>query len=135
MSEPIPAPRIPGARALLGVLIAACCVSRAAPAEPWHYTLDEQRAEQQANFCRARSEMFRLARVFSEEGPRPGFAALTQSPVCVRKVQSFTPTAVLTRVVIEEGEPGEYTVTFAEVVTAAGVTEFLVTTRRVAARP
>ena len=72
-----------------------------------------------------------IADVFRRFGPRPGYAALTQSPQCATRVASFTPKAVVTRVIISKGEPGEYVVSFVRVLTAEGNVEYLVTTREV----
>lgn len=99
----------------------------------WHYTLGEQRTDQQANLCRDREVVFDLARIFRQSGPRAGFAALTDARGCETRVDSFTPRAVFAAVTIAAGDGGGYTVHFVEVTTAAGVTEYLVTTRDVRA--
>jgi len=125
-----------GRRAILACAAVVCTMTgvlspRAGQADTWSYTLHEPRAGQQANLCRERGEALRLARIFERQGPRPGYEALTQSPQCRTRVVTFTPRAVLRRVIISEGAPGEYAVSFVEVRTAGGETAYLVTTRRV----
>ncbi len=102
--------------------------------ESWHYTLGEPVSARQANFCADTDEVLRLAAVFQRRGPRPGYTALSQSEKCAVKVQAFTPEEVVTRVTIEQGRPIEYTVTFFKARTAAGLTEYVMTTRAVAAK-
>lgn len=106
-------------------------VAQRTHAEPWHYSIDRQRTNQQANFCLDEEEAMLVAEVFRRFGPRPGYAALSQSPHCATRVASFTPKAVVARVVISEGEPGEYIVSFVRVRIAEGGVEYLVTTREV----
>ncbi len=97
----------------------------------WYYTIGEQRSNQQANFCLKRQTVFAIARIFEQEGPRPGYAALDRKSGCNIRVESFTPQKIITRVMIETGDGGRYTVSFVEVKTSRGVTEYLVTTRDV----
>ncbi|NIR30546.1 MAG: hypothetical protein GWN84_14800 [Gammaproteobacteria bacterium] len=120
----------PGFFVWLGVA-AVCIAPQPTPAEPWHYTIDQPRINQQANFCLEKTEAMLVAEVFRRFGPRPGYAALSQSSACARRVASFTPKAVVARVIISEGEAGEYIVSFVRVLTADGNVEYLVTTRDV----
>ncbi len=99
--------------------------------ETWHYTLGQERRGQQANLCRDRAVALEVARVFSTEGARAGYAALDRAPACETRVGSFTPRAVLATVPVRAGAADAYAVRFVEVVTAAGQVEVLVTTREV----
>ncbi len=120
---------------------AACAFAMAVAAsaavfaqQSWHYTLGEPVSPRQASFCADAEEALRLASVFQRRGPRPGYAALSQSEKCALKVQAFTPQEVVSRVTIEKGKPIEYTVTFFKARTAAGLTEYVMTTRAVHAK-
>jgi hypothetical protein len=97
----------------------------------WHYTIDEAREKQQANFCTSRKSVDEVAGIFDRLGPRPGYAALSASPDCAVKVQTFTPRRVLTSVTISKGKPGEYSLRFVEVENDHGDVMYLVTTRDV----
>lgn len=101
---------------------------------PWHYTIGKKVVEQQSNFCSEASAVEEIARTFEERDPRVGYTALKQNLSCRMMVQSFTPLKVVRRVTISEGKPGEYQMNFVEVVTSAGGTEYLVTTRHVQAQ-
>jgi hypothetical protein len=119
-------------RSVMLLLLAGLVLpARPLAAQAWYYTIDEERPEQQANFCAEREEALLVAEVFRRFGPRPGYAALSQSPKCSTRVDTFTPKEVVTQVVISEGEPGEYTVSFLEVLTSRGEIEYLVTTREI----
>lgn len=98
----------------------------------WHYTIDELREKQQANFCASRQGVEEIAGIFDRFGPRTGYAALSASPDCAITVESFTPRRVLLSVTISEGKPGEYRVRFVEVENDRGDVMYLVTTRNVA---
>ncbi len=100
----------------------------------WHYTIDNPREEQQANFCDSRRGIDEIAAVFERSGPRSGYGALSSSEHCAIGVRSFTPRKILRTVTIAKGEPGEYTVWFVEVEDAGGDTLYLVTTRDVASQ-
>ena len=99
--------------------------------EPWHYTLDKPIIDQQGNFCLDQDEVFRIAAVFAEQGPRPGFAAISQSDRCALSVQSFTPEDIVTQVTVASGTSSEYTISFVKVRISGGHAEYLVTTRDV----
>ena len=99
----------------------------------WHYTIDQTREKQQANFCESRNSVEELAGIFDRFGPRTGYAALSASPDCRIAVESFTPRKVVTTVVISSGKPGEYRVRFVEVENDHGDVMYLVTTRDVVA--
>jgi hypothetical protein len=99
----------------------------------WHYTIDEHRAKQQANFCASRQGVEEIAGIFDRFGPRTGYAALSASPDCSVTVESFTPRRVLTSVIISPGKPGGYRVRFVEVENDRGDVMYLVTTREVVA--
>lgn len=97
----------------------------------WHYTIDQQREKQQANFCASRKDVEEIAGIFDRFGPRTGYAALSASPDCAITVESFTPRRVLISVTISKGKPGEYNVRFVEVENDRGDIMYLVTTREV----
>ncbi|NIM74763.1 MAG: hypothetical protein GTO67_11320 [Gammaproteobacteria bacterium] len=99
----------------------------------WHYTIDQHRQEQQANFCTSQEGVEEIAGIFHRYGPRTGYAALAESANCSVSVESFTPRKVLTSVTISEGKPGEYRVRFVEVENDRGDIIYLVTTREVVA--
>lgn len=119
--------RFSGVLLLTGVLLGI--ESRAD--EPWHYTIGQSRANQQANFCLEKQTAFELARIFERRGPRAGYAALEQTSTCAIKVASFTPQKIITQVTIETGTGGHYTVTFVQVLMSDGAVQYLVTTRGV----
>jgi hypothetical protein len=96
-----------------------------------HYTIDQPREKQQANFCASRESIEEIAGIFDRLGPRPGYAALSASPDCFIGVHTFTPRRVLVVVTISEGKPGEYMVRFVEVENDSGDVIYLVTTRDV----
>jgi hypothetical protein len=119
--------------ALQGACLSAAAVvallsadARAQP--PWQYTLGEHKSSQQGSFCLQRQTVLELSRVFRHEVPRPGFAALERASDCNTRIESFTPLEVVSRVRIATSD-GEYTVSFVEIRTAAGATQYLVTTR------
>ena len=99
--------------------------------QPWHYTLTEEIKGQQANFCLSEADVQTIAQIFATAGPRPGYAALSDSNHCFIKVQSFTPLQIITQITIADGKPNEYQVTFVKVQTKEGDTQYLVTTRHV----
>lgn len=103
----------------------------AAVAGDWHYTVDQPREEQQANFCASARDIEELAGIFTRYGARPGYAALSASPNCKVAVDTFTPRKVLTAVTISKGMPGEYRIRFVEVENERGEVMYLVTTRDV----
>lgn len=105
----------------------------AAPGGSWHYTIDQPREQQQANFCHSKEGVEEIAGIFNRFGPRPGYAALSASPDCGVAVHSFTPRSVLATVTISKGEPGEYMVRFVEIENDHGDVMYLVTTRDVVA--
>ena len=93
------------------------------------YTFGEPRVGQQANFCLDEVTALAVAEVFREQGARPGYAALSQSPDCRLKVLDFTPRTMLTRIEIEGDD--RYWVNFVAVDLAGGGRSVLVTTREV----
>lgn len=107
--------------------------SLASAAGAWHYTIDQTRKEQQANFCAGRQDIEEIAGIFTRYGARAGYAALSGSPNCEVSVRSFTPREILITVVISEGKPGEYSIRFVEVESDRGEVMYLVTTRDVVA--
>lgn len=116
------------------LLVSAIVWPNIAPAadSTWHYTIDQPREKQQANFCVSREDVEEIAGIFDRFGPRTGYAALSASPDCAITVESFTPRKVLTSVTISRGKPGEYRVRFVEVENDRGDVKYLVTTREVA---
>ncbi len=118
------------APAAVASLLAIARVSPAA--EIWYYTLGELRANQQANFCATRGEVAEIASIFRKYGVRPGFSALSASPHCEMRVDSFTPLEIVEEVdVITKGAEHEYTISFIRVEIHGGDDSFLVTTREV----
>ncbi len=116
------------------LLLAAAHVSSAA--EIWFYTLGEMRANQQGNFCATRGEVTEIANIFRKYGVRPGFSALSASPHCEMRVDSFTPMEIVEEVdVITKGADHEYTISFIRVEIHGGGDSFLITTREVRAAP
>ena len=114
-------------------LISVLGWSSAASGDTWHYTLDQVREEQQANFCDSKKSIEEIAGIFNTSGPRSGYAALSASPDCRVTVHSFTPRRILTTVTISKGKPGEYTLRFVEVENDRGDVLYMVTTRNVVA--
>lgn len=104
-----------------------------AAADDWHYTIDQPRREQQANFCAGKQDIEEIADIFTRYGARTGYAALSGSPNCQVAVKTFTPREVLISVTISKGKPGEYSIRFVEIETGSGETMYLVTTRDVVA--
>ena len=96
-----------------------------------HYTIDQAREKQQANFCESRESIEEIAGIFDRLGPRPGYAALSASPDCFVAVHTFTSRKIMTIVTISKGKPGEYRVRFVEVENNFGDVIYLVTTRDV----
>ena len=116
-----------------GLLVIGWSSLAAAAGGSWHYTIDQLRKEQQANFCRSKEGVAEIAGIFTRFGPRAGYAALSTSSDCGIAVHSFTPRRVLTIVTISKGKPGEYIVRFVEVENVHGDVMYLVTTRDVVA--
>ncbi len=104
-----------------------------AAAEIWFYTLGEMRANQQGNFCATRGEVAEIANIFRKYGVRPGFSALSASPHCELRVDSFTPLEIVEEVdVVTKGSDHEYTISFIRVeIHGGGGDSFLITTREV----
>jgi hypothetical protein len=99
----------------------------------WHYTIDQAREKQQANFCDSKKGAEEIAGIFHRFGPRTGYAALSTSSHCKVTVHSFTPRRILITVAISKGKPGAYMVRFVEVENDDGGVLYLVTTRDVVA--
>jgi hypothetical protein len=118
-----------------GVLLVFGCASLSAAADgDWHYTIDQAREQQQANFCNSSASVEKIAGIFEGSGPRAGYSALSGSADCAIAVHTFSPRRVLRAVTISEGKPGEYVVRFVEVENAHGQVMYLVTTRDVVAQ-
>ncbi len=116
-----------------GLLVIGWSSLAAAAGNGGHYTIDQPRETQQANFCDSKKGAEEIAGIFDRFGPRPGYAALSTSPHCTIAVHSFTPRRILTTVTISQGKPGEYMVRFVEVENDDGDVMYLVTTRDVVA--
>lgn len=117
------------ARALLGVVLMIPSILLADGS--WFYSIGQAVPARQVNICDSRTEVDRLARVFHERGPRPGYAALSQSSHCRIAVLAFTPMSKVMSVPVEEGGVLMYTVHFLEVALAGGERHYVVTTRSV----
>jgi hypothetical protein len=98
---------------------------------PWHYKLGQMKSNQQVNLCTEEQDVIRLAKIFENEGARPGYAALTQTNSCSMRMASFTPVKIVRQVMIEQGDAAKYAVSFVKVRTLQGDTQYLVTTRQV----
>ena len=118
---------------VIGLLVIGWASLAAAAGAGWHYTIDQPREKQQANFCDSKEGIEEIARVFDRLGPRPGYAALSAAPECRIAVHTFTPRRVLATAIISKGEPSEYVVRFVEIENDDGEVMYLVTTRDVAA--
>ena len=97
----------------------------------WHYILGEQRENQQGNFCLTEEDASELAAIFRKYGVRPGFAALSGSPNCGMRVNTFTPREVIETIQVKQGNENKYTIRFLRVELEDGDRQFLVTTRDV----
>lgn len=116
----------------LALLLAVASMSAAA--EIWFYTLGQMRADQQGNFCTTRTEVAEIANIFRKYGVRPGFSALSSSPHCEMRVDSFTPLEIIEEVdIVTKGSEHEYTISFVRVEIQGGGDSFLITTREVRA--
>jgi hypothetical protein len=118
-------------RACASSVIGCSSLAGAADAD-WHYTLDQLRGSQQANFCDSRQDAEETAGIFERFGPKTGYSALSSASDCAIAVRSCTPRKLLTTVTISEGTPGEYLLHFVEVEDDDGKILYLVTTRDVA---
>lgn len=114
---------------LLMAAVFACAPARAQ--EAWHYVLNEQHPERQANFCASEADVRDVVMIFERFGPRTGYAALSGTDRCFIVVNAFTPLRVVEEIVIAEGEPSEYRMRFVEGHDENGKVLFLVTTREV----
>ncbi len=112
-------------------LISVIGWSSTASGGDWHYTVDQIREKQQANFCDNKTSIEEIAGIFDRFGARSGYAALSASPHCRVAVHSFTPRRILTSVTNTKGEPGEYTLQFVEVENDRGDVMYMMTTRDV----
>ncbi|MFQ5759977.1 MAG: hypothetical protein ACE5HM_03270 [Acidiferrobacterales bacterium] len=98
---------------------------------PWHYKLGQLKSNQQVNLCTEKQDVIRLAKIFENEGARPGYAALTQTNSCSMRMASFTPIKIVRQVMIKQGDVAKYAVSFVKVRTMQGDVQYLVTTRQV----
>jgi len=121
-------------RRACALLVFGCSSLSAAADGDWHYTIDQARERQQANFCNSSASVEKIAGIFESSGPRAGYSALSGSADCAIAVHTFTPRRVLRAVTNSEGKPGEYVVRFVEVENARGQVMYLVTTRDVVAQ-
>ena len=104
----------------------------AAAAEIWYYTLGEERVNQQGNFCSSRGDIVEIANIFRKYGVRPGFSALSSSPNCEMRVDTFTPLEIIEEIdIVTRGAEHEYTISFLRVEVIGGGDSFLITTREV----
>lgn len=130
MPTAIPRLGIPSAALALLMAVSSVCPA----AEVWYYTLGELRTNQQANFCATRGEVAEIANIFRKYGVRPGFSALSASPRCGVRVDSFTPLEIIEEVdVVTKGAEHEYTISFIRVEIHNGDHSYVVTTREVRA--
>ena len=123
-----------GLRFITALLLLLCLgfgTRATAGGEDWYYTLGEQRENQQGNFCLTEEDVSELAAIFRKYGVRPGFAALSGSPNCGMRVNTFTPREVMEIIQIKQGDENKYTLRFLRVELEGGDRQFLVTTRDV----
>lgn len=100
--------------------------------ENWFYTLGELRANQQGNFCTTHGEAIEIANIFRKYGVRPGFSALSNSPECELRVDSFTPLEIIEEIdIVAKDADYEYTISFIRVQIHGRSDSVLVTTREV----
>lgn len=112
------------------LLITATVLAQQSNAQrPWHYTIGEQKINQQANFCLKKKAVYELARIFEKEGARPGYTALDRK--CSTKIESFTLEKIIRQVTIATSAGDQYTISFVKVQTIRGDIQYLVTTRDV----
>jgi len=97
----------------------------------WHYKLGQLKSNQQVNLCAEKPDAIRLAKIFRNEGARPGYAALTQTIGCSMRIASFTPVKIVRQVMIEPNGVAKYAVSFVKVRMVQGDVQSLVTTRQV----
>ena len=131
-------PKPPGRRlsALLLLALLPAVSAAASAAEIWFYTLGEMRMNQQGNFCTTRGEVTEIAGIFRKYGVRPGFSALSASPHCEMRVDTFTPMEIVEEVdVVTKGAEYQYTISFIRVEVEGGGDSFLITTREVRGTP
>ncbi len=98
---------------------------------PWHYKLGKLKSNQQVNLCAEKRDVIRLAKIFKDEGARPGYAALTHTNGCSIRIASFTPVKIVRQVMIEADDVTKYAVSFVKVRMVQGDVQYLVTTRQV----
>ncbi len=98
---------------------------------PWHYKLGQLKSNEQVNLCTEKRDVIRLAKIFENEGARPGYAALTQTNGCSTRIASFTPVKIVRQVMIEPNGVAKYAVSFVKVRMVQGDVQYLVTTRQV----
>lgn len=98
---------------------------------PWHYKLGQLKSNQQVNLCAEKRDAIKLAKIFKNEGARPGYAALTQTIDCSMRIASFTPVKIVRQVMIEPNGVAKYAVSFVKVRMVQGDVQYLVTTRQV----
>ena len=115
----------------LASIISVVIATEAMAQGPWHYKLGQLKSNQQVNLCTEEQDVIRLAKIFQDDGPRPGYAALSQANSCSMRIASFTPVKIMKQVVIEEDDLAKYAVSFVKVRTMQGDVQYLVTTRQV----
>ena len=98
---------------------------------PWHYKLGQLKSNQQVNLCVEKQDAIRLAKIFKNEGARPGYTALTQTNGCSMRIASFTPVKIVRQVMIEPDGVAKYVISFVKVRMVQGDVQYLVTTRQV----
>jgi hypothetical protein len=115
------------AAALPGVFMAPAALAQFAG----HYRLGTSYDERQVNLCETKSEALRIASVFRDHGPRPGYTALSDSTLCRIDVAGFTTEEIVAEIVVDPSTAGEYFVRFVRVTLEDERIQFLVTTRPV----
>jgi hypothetical protein len=115
----------------LASVISVVIATEAMAQGPWHYKLGQLKSNQQVNLCTKKKDVTRIAQVFENEGPRPGYAALSQANSCSMRIASFTPVKIVRQVVIEQDHLAKYAVSFVKVRTMQGDVQYLVTARQV----
>lgn len=114
---------------MLGLLPSLCWAAN----NTWQYTIGQMVEKQQVTVCQSRGIVETIADTFQSQGPRAGYALLSQAPECRIEVLSFTPNRIAEKFSVQT-KSSAYTIHFIEITAADDTIHFLFTTRAVAAR-
>ena len=113
----------------LGLLPSLCLGAN----NTWQYTIGRMVEKQQVTVCQSQAIVETIADTFQSQGPRAGYALISQAPECHIEVLSFTPNRIAEKFSVKT-ESSAYTIHFIEITTADDTTHFLFTTRNVKVR-